>query len=66
MAGVDIPNQKRIEFSLQYIFGIGPTTAKSILADTVRFQPDPAIQAPATLLSLERHSPLTLRFTGLR
>ena len=34
--GVDIPNQKRIEFSLQYIFGIGPTTAKAILVDTVR------------------------------
>lgn len=35
VAGVDIPNQKRIEFSLQYIFGVGHTTAKAILADTV-------------------------------
>ena len=39
VAGVDIPNQKRIEFSLQYIFGIGPTTAKAILVDTVRALP---------------------------
>ncbi len=35
VAGVDIPNQKRIEFSLQYIYGVGHTTAKAILADTV-------------------------------
>jgi small subunit ribosomal protein S13 len=35
VGGVEIPNQKRIEFSLQYIFGIGHTTAKAILADTV-------------------------------
>lgn len=28
IGGVDIPNNKRIEFSLQYIFGIGSTTAK--------------------------------------
>lgn len=35
VAGVDIPNQKRIEFSLQYIFGVGHTTAKAILSDTV-------------------------------
>lgn len=37
MGGVEIPNQKRIEFSLQYVFGVGPTTAKAILADTVGF-----------------------------
>lgn len=34
VGGVEIPNQKRIEYSLQYIFGIGPTTAKAILAET--------------------------------
>ena len=31
IGGVEVPNQKYVEFSLQYIFGIGPTTAKSIL-----------------------------------
>jgi len=31
---VEIPNSKRIEISLQYIFGIGQTTAKAILRDT--------------------------------
>ena len=32
--GVDIPNEKRVEIALTYIYGIGPTTAKKILADT--------------------------------
>jgi small subunit ribosomal protein S13 len=31
IAGVDLPREKRIEVSLQYIFGIGRTTAKKIL-----------------------------------
>ena len=31
IAGVDIPNEKRIVISLQYIYGIGETTAKNIL-----------------------------------
>lgn len=35
VGGVEIPNQKRIEFSLQYINGVGHTTAKAILVETV-------------------------------
>ena len=31
IAGVDIPNEKRIVISLQYVYGIGLTTAKNIL-----------------------------------
>jgi len=31
IAGVDLPREKHIEVSLQYIFGIGKTTAKKIL-----------------------------------
>ena len=31
LLGVDIPNDKRIEASLPYIYGIGPSTAKKIL-----------------------------------
>ena len=34
VAGVDIPANKRVEISLQYIFGIGPTTSKQILEKT--------------------------------
>ena len=32
IAGVDIPRDKRIVISLTYIFGIGKTTAKQVLA----------------------------------
>lgn len=32
IAGVDLPKDKRIEVALTYIFGIGPTLAKKILA----------------------------------
>ena len=32
IAGVDIPNQKRIEIALTYIYGIGRKTANQILA----------------------------------
>ena len=34
IAGVDIPNEKRVVISLTYIYGIGLTTSKKILADT--------------------------------
>lgn len=34
IAGVDIPNAKRIEIALTYIFGIGRTSANKILEKT--------------------------------
>ena len=34
LAGVDIPNEKRIEIALTYIFGVGRTRAKEPLAAT--------------------------------
>jgi len=34
IAGVDLPRDKRIEIALTYIFGIGLTTSRKILADT--------------------------------
>jgi small subunit ribosomal protein S13 len=30
--GVDIPGKKRIEYSLRYLYGIGPTTAREVIA----------------------------------
>jgi len=33
VAGVDIPDNKRSEIALTYIFGIGKTSAKNILAE---------------------------------
>jgi small subunit ribosomal protein S13 len=34
IAGVELPREKRIEIALTYIFGIGLTSAKKILAET--------------------------------
>ena len=34
IAGVDLPNNKRVEIGLTYIFGIGLTTSKQILEAT--------------------------------
>ncbi|MCD8286419.1 MAG: 30S ribosomal protein S13 [Clostridia bacterium] len=34
IAGVDLPREKRVEIGLTYIYGIGLTTSKKILADT--------------------------------
>jgi small subunit ribosomal protein S13 len=34
LLGVEIPSDKRIEASLTYIYGIGPTTSKRILEQT--------------------------------
>ena len=32
IAGVDIPRDKRVEYALTYIYGIGVTTARQVLA----------------------------------
>lgn len=34
IAGVDLPRDKRIEVALTYIFGVGRSTARSILEET--------------------------------
>ena len=34
IAGVDLPNEKRVEIGLTYIFGVGRVTATKILAET--------------------------------
>ncbi len=33
IAGVNLPNQKRLEIGLTYIYGIGRTTAQQVLAE---------------------------------
>jgi small subunit ribosomal protein S13 len=42
IAGVDIPANKRIEYSLQYIFGVGPKLCLDILKEA---KIDPALKA---------------------
>jgi len=43
IAGVDIPNEKRVEYALTYIFGIGLATARKILA-TAKVDPDKRVK----------------------
>ena len=43
IAGVDIPRDKRVEVSLTYIFGIGPTTSQKIL-QRARINPDTRVK----------------------
>lgn len=40
--GVDIPGEKRIDIALRYVYGLGPSNSKIILAQA---QIDPAIRA---------------------
>jgi ribosomal protein S13 len=58
IAGVDIPREKRLEISLTYIFGIGPTTSQKIcdglgLGWGISTQ---ALRVAATVASRERDS----------
>jgi small subunit ribosomal protein S13 len=41
--GVDLPRNKRIEIGLEYLFGIGPTRARAIVAAT-KINPDTRVK----------------------
>lgn len=43
IAGVDLPREKRVEFGLTYIFGIGLKTSQKILAAT-KINPDTRVR----------------------
>ncbi len=43
IAGVNLPNQKRLEVGLTYIFGIGPSSARKICAE-LGLSPDEKIR----------------------
>ena len=43
IAGVDLPNDKRVEIALTYIYGIGKTSSDRILADT-KINPDTRVK----------------------
>ena len=42
VCGVEIPKEKRTDIALRYIYGLGPTTANQVLAET---KVDPAKRA---------------------
>lgn len=43
IAGVDIPREKRVEAALTYIYGVGPTRSREVLAAT-RISPDTRVR----------------------
>lgn len=43
IAGVDLPKEKRVEVALTYLYGIGPTLSKKILAQT-KVNPDTRVK----------------------
>ena len=56
IAGVNLPNQKRLEIGLTYIYGIGPTTARQICA-ALGLSPDEKIRdlTDEEVTKLQRH-----------
>ena len=44
IAGVDIPREKRVVAALTYIYGIGPSASRKILAQT-QISPDTRVEA---------------------
>jgi small subunit ribosomal protein S13 len=44
IAGIDLPREKRVEVALTYIYGIGPTTARRLLAHA-SIDPDLRVKA---------------------
>ena len=59
ISGVDLPNDKRVEIGLTYIYGIGRTTATQIVEAT-GIDPDtrckilPRIRFPKFVITLRR------------
>jgi small subunit ribosomal protein S13 len=43
IAGINIPVNKRVEIGLTYVFGIGRSTAREILAET-KIEPDTSVK----------------------
>ena len=43
IAGVEIPRDKRVEISLRYLYGIGPTLARKIIQKT-KINPDTRVK----------------------
>ena len=43
IAGIDIPREKRVEISLRYIYGVGPSNSRQIL-EAVNVSPDTRVR----------------------
>ena len=65
ISGVDLPREKRLEIGLTYIFGIGLTTSRKILAET-GISPDIRVKdlAEADVAKLREYIEKNLRVEG--
>jgi small subunit ribosomal protein S13 len=65
IAGVNLPNQKRLEVGLTYIYGIGPATALKVCAD-LGLSPETKVKdlTDAETTKLQRHIDSNLQVEG--
>ncbi len=65
IAGVNLPNQKRLEIGLTYIFGIGQPTAREICA-SLGLSPDTKVRdlTDDEVTKLQRHIDANLQVEG--
>ena len=63
ISGVDIPNEKRVEIALTYIYGIGPTRAREILAGTA-ISPDTRSRARVSAAAAHETRSLSNKLIG--
>jgi small subunit ribosomal protein S13 len=65
IAGVNLPNQKRLEIGLTYIYGIGPATARQVLAE-LGLSPDTKVRdlTDEETTKLQRHIDANLQVEG--
>ena len=65
IAGVNLPNQKRLAIGLTYIYGIGPTTARDVCA-LLGLSPDTKVRdlTDEEVTKLQRHIDANLQVEG--
>jgi len=65
IAGVNIPNQKRLEIGLTYIYGIGPSTSRQVCA-ALGLSPDTKVRdlTDEEVTQLQRHIDGNLQVEG--
>ena len=65
IAGVNLPNQKRLEIGLTYIYGIGPSTSRQVCA-ALGLSPDTKVRdlTDEEVTQLQRHIDANLQVEG--
>ncbi len=65
IAGVNLPNQKRLEIGLTYIYGIGRTTALKVCQE-LELSPDTKVRdlTDEEITKLQRHIDANLQVEG--